>query len=80
MTMAINGTNETQFQKAASGFRKHLPDLNTPRFIQAEKEDAYEYSARFNKERLPPWLHSLTQTWEKLYQESFKGVTTDGRS
>ena len=59
-------------------FRRYLPDLNQPRFITARDQDAYSYAATFNSKRLPPWLYDLTQTWQKLYEEPYKGVTTDG--
>ncbi|CAI6334761.1 unnamed protein product [Periconia digitata] len=68
----------TAFENASAAFRAHLPDLNTPRFTTAAKQDLYEYAQFFKDNHAPPWLFDLTQAWEKLYQESFKGVTTDG--
>lgn len=28
--------------------------------------------------RAPPWLYDLTKVWEKLLEESYNGVTSDG--
>lgn len=66
------------FEKASAAFRKHLPDLNTPRFTHAKDQNAYEYAKVFQTERNPPWLFNLTQAWQSLYQEPFKGITADG--
>lgn len=68
----------TKLEKASAAFRQHLPDLNTPRFQEAKKQDAYSYSEAFQKNRVPPWLYDLTKAWEKLYAEPYKGITTDG--
>lgn len=67
------------FQKAVTGFREHLPDLNTPRFQIAKDQDAYEYTETFHKTQVPPWLYNLTQAWEELLNEAFVGITTDGK-
>jgi hypothetical protein len=67
------------FEKASAEFRKHLPDLTIPRFQIAKDQDAYEYSKAFQTEKIPPWLYRLTEAWESLYQEPFKGVTSNGR-
>lgn len=59
-------------------FRKYLPDLSQPRFVTAKDQDAYSYAETFNSKQLPPWLYNLTQTWQKLLEEPYKGVTADG--
>ncbi|KAK9382805.1 uncharacterized protein V2V93DRAFT_165161 [Kockiozyma suomiensis] len=59
-------------------FRAYLPDLSLPRFVVMAKQDPYEYSASFKTKKQPPWLHALYTHWLKLFQEPFKGVTTDG--
>ncbi|KAF2403419.1 hypothetical protein EJ06DRAFT_504510 [Trichodelitschia bisporula] len=59
-------------------FRAHLPDLNSPRFVTAREQSPYEYAAYFRANQRPPWLFALTQAWEELYTEPFKGITTDG--
>jgi len=28
--------------------------------------------------RAPPWLYDLTKVWEKLLEEPYKGITSDG--
>ncbi|KAF2728211.1 hypothetical protein EJ04DRAFT_516763 [Polyplosphaeria fusca] len=66
------------FQQASTAFRAHLHDLSTPRFTTAAKQDVYEYADFFRENHAPPWLFNLTQAWAKLYEEPFKGVTTDG--
>jgi hypothetical protein len=66
------------YEQAAADFRKFLPDLKSPRFTTAKKQTCYEYADAFNTLQNPPWLHKLTQAWEKLYSEPFKGVTVDG--
>ena len=69
-----------EFQKAAAGFRKHMPDLNTPRFQTSKEQSPYEYSEAFQKNHIPPWLYNLTEAWKKLLEEPYKGVTADGWS
>jgi hypothetical protein len=66
------------FKKASAEYRKHLPDLSIDRFTKAKDQDPYEYSDTFQTHRHPPWLFDLTQTWQNLYQEPFKGITNDG--
>lgn len=62
----------------AASFRKYLPDLSMPRFVNAKKQSPYEYVDVFRKTRHPPALHQLTETWESLLEQPFTGVTTDG--
>lgn len=69
---------QTSFEEASAAFRAHLPDLDTPRFQTAAKQDVYEYAKFFQDNHAPPWLFELTQAWAKLYEEPFKGVTSDG--
>ncbi|GAD97986.1 hypothetical protein MYCGRDRAFT_37101 [Paecilomyces variotii No. 5] len=68
----------TRLEKASAAFRKHLPDLNTPRFQEAKQQDVYSYAEAFQKNHVPPWLYNLTKAWERLYAEPYKGVTSDG--
>jgi hypothetical protein len=65
--------------QAAAGFRKHLPDLNTPRFQTAAKQSPYEYAAEFQETQHPPWIYRLTKAWEELLEQPYQGVTTDGK-
>jgi len=69
---------KSSFEKTSSAFRQHLHDLNTPRFTTAATQDVYEYARFFQDNHAPPWLFDLTQAWLKLYEEPFKGVTSDG--
>lgn len=64
--------------KGPAGFRKYIPDLNTLRFQTAKVQDCYEYAENFQKSHNPPWLYDLTQTWQELLREPYKGLTTDG--
>jgi hypothetical protein len=66
------------FDEASAGFRAHLPDLSSPRFASAAKQNVYEYTKCMQDNRAPPWLHDLTKVWEKLLAEPYKGVTSDG--
>lgn len=64
--------------KAGAGFRRYLPDLESPRFRTGREQDAYSYADAFKSKQHPPWLYDLTQAWERLLEEPYKGVTTDG--
>ncbi|KAJ5801153.1 uncharacterized protein N7518_003221 [Penicillium psychrosexuale] len=59
-------------------YRQYLPDLNIPRFQAMCQQDAHEYANEFKTGHQPPWLHALYMHWLELFQEPFKGVTTDG--
>lgn len=61
-------------------YRKHLPDLNVPRFQAMKQQDAHEYAHEFKTKHNPPWLHALYMYWRSLLAEPFKGVTSDGKS
>ncbi|KAG9634645.1 hypothetical protein KCU77_g7603, partial [Aureobasidium melanogenum] len=66
-------------QDGPSGeYRKHLPDLNVPRFQMMKQQDAHEYAHGFKTKHNPPWLHALYMYWRSLLAEPFKGVTSDG--
>lgn len=60
-------------------YRKHLPDLNQPRFQVMAKQNAHEYADDFKTNGNPYWLFGLYQYWLELLQEPFRGVTTDGK-
>lgn len=76
--MAATLERKSSFEEASAAFRAHLPDISTPRFTTAAKQDLYEYAKFFQDNHAPPWLFDLTQAWAKLYEEPFKGVTSDG--
>ncbi|KAJ4298220.1 hypothetical protein N0V90_006119 [Kalmusia sp. IMI 367209] len=76
--MSSSLARKSSFEEASAAFRAHLPDLSIPRFTTAAKQDVYEYANFFRDNHAPPWLFKLTQAWEKLYGEPFKGVTSDG--
>jgi hypothetical protein len=62
----------------SNGFRQHLPDLTTPRFVTMKQQNAREYARAFVEGGQPPWIHALYLRWKELFQEPFKGITTDG--
>lgn len=68
----------SSFDQASAGFRAHLPDLGSPRFTTAAKQNVYEYVQSMQDNRAPPWLYDLTKVWEKLLEEPYKGITNDG--
>ena len=68
----------SSFDQASDGFRAHLPDLSSPRFTTAAKQNIYEYVQSMQDNRAPPWLYDLTKVWEKLLEEPYKGITNDG--
>ncbi|GAM88180.1 hypothetical protein ANO11243_062110 [Dothideomycetidae sp. 11243] len=61
-----------------SHYRQYLPDLSQPRFTTMKSQNAYEYADAFKNTRHPPWLHALYTHWRELFNEPFKGVTSDG--
>lgn len=69
---------DTSFKEASEAFRAHMPELTSPRFTTAAKQDVYEYAQFFRDNHAPPWLYNLTLAWEKLYAEPYKGVTVEG--
>lgn len=72
--------SKSTFEQASAEFRQFLPDLTSPRFIETKaQKDCYSYAETFQRTKQPPWLHALTEAWEKLYQEPFQGVTSDGQ-
>lgn len=69
---------DTTNQALAAAFRRHLPDLTSPRFTTSAKQSPYEYSEAFQEKQHPPWLYRLTEAWKALLEEPYKGVTIDG--
>jgi len=68
----------TAVERYDYGFCHYIPDLNTPRFQVAKEQDAYSYAETSNTEYRPLWLYNLCQTWQRLFEEPYKGVTTNG--
>ncbi|PNS19205.1 hypothetical protein CAC42_2382 [Sphaceloma murrayae] len=62
-----------------AAYREHLHDLSTPRFTGMKTLDAHAYADDFlHKGHQPPWLFALYRHWRSLFEEPFKGVTSDG--
>ncbi|KAI1338669.1 hypothetical protein F5Y15DRAFT_416892 [Xylariaceae sp. FL0016] len=59
-------------------FRQFLPDLSTPRFTTIAQNDAYGHAKELKEKQGPPWLYGLYVHWRKLFEEPYKGVTSDG--
>lgn len=74
------GSNGGIEEKPCAGFRKYIPDLDTLRFQTAKVQDCYQYAENFQESHNPPWLYNLTQAWQELLREPYKGLTTDGLS
>lgn len=74
-----NSTKQmASFEESVAGFRRHLPNLSSPRFEAAANQNPYEYVDAFRKNQHPPWIYNLTKAWEKLLEEPYQGITTDG--
>ncbi|KAI8959607.1 hypothetical protein F5Y11DRAFT_298775 [Daldinia sp. FL1419] len=71
-------TSQTTEDVQRESFRQYLPDLNTPRFQAIAKNDAYGHAKELLEHHRPPWLYGLYVHWRKLFEEPFKGVTSDG--
>lgn len=63
---------------ATGEYRKYLPDLSTPRFVELAKSSAHDHVRGFHQHQRPPWLHALYCHWRTLFEEPFKGLTNDG--
>ncbi|KAF4551223.1 Hypothetical protein D9617_14g076800 [Elsinoe fawcettii] len=64
---------------SAGAYREHLPDLSIPRFTVMKTQNAHEYADAFlNKAHQPPWLYALYKHWRSLFEQPFKGVTSNG--
>jgi hypothetical protein len=61
-------------------FRRHLPDLELPRFTSMKGQHATEYANAFKSTGQPPWLHGLYVHWRKLFEEPYHGITNDGKN
>jgi hypothetical protein len=65
--------------KPTGAYRRFLPDLNTPRFQTMKAQDAHEYAHDFIvTKNEPPWIYALYRHWRTLFEQPFKGVTSDG--
>lgn len=59
-------------------FRNYSPDLTLMRFRVMKEQNAHEYAHDFKRLHHPPWLHQLYLHWRELFQEPFRGFTSDG--
>lgn len=58
-----------------AGFRAYIPSQDEPRSKELASSDAYAWAvARCNESFIANW----TQSWEKLVQEPYKGISVDG--
>lgn len=65
---------------ATASFRQFLPDITSPRFCTARRQNPYEYVDVFEAQKHPRPLYDLAQAWKSLLDEPFMGITTDGMS
>lgn len=72
-------TGSTSTNGAPAEYLKHVPDLTIPRFTTMKQQNAHEYADAFTKgAHQPPWLYALFKHWRMLFEEPYKGITTDG--
>ncbi|KAJ0131513.1 Uncharacterized protein HZ326_25038 [Fusarium oxysporum f. sp. albedinis] len=64
--------------KHTSAFREYLPDLSLPRFTAMREQDCREYAEAFKASRQPPWFYGLFLHWRRLFEEPYRGISTDG--
>jgi hypothetical protein len=62
--------------KKSKDFRPYIPTLDYPRVAAFQGRDAYQHGDAGLANPIPQAL--LFTPWEKLYNEPFKGITTDG--
>ena len=43
-----------------------------------KQQDPHQYAEAFKSGGQPPWIHGLWKHWCKLYEEPYRGITTDG--
>lgn len=63
---------------APGAYRQFIPDLSQPRFLTMKQQNAHEYVSSFKSKHQPPWLYALYKHWRSLFEEPYKGITTDG--
>ncbi|KAF1812561.1 hypothetical protein P152DRAFT_435813 [Eremomyces bilateralis CBS 781.70] len=56
-------------------YRAYLPDLTSGKFEALPHHDAHTWADEFYKN---PFAKKLTETWLKLWEEPYKGLTSDG--
>jgi hypothetical protein len=60
---------------ASSDFRDHLIPFNSPRLVDSRGLDPFEFAKPI---KATPRAIPMLETWESLYREPFKGITTNG--
>ncbi|KIV91820.1 hypothetical protein PV10_06317 [Exophiala mesophila] len=69
-------THSSDTLKAASAqYREYVPDPDHPRVKGITSSDSYKWT---NKRLADPWFRDWVDSWERKYNEPFKGITTDG--
>lgn len=59
----------------STNWRNFIPPKDCPRSIEVAKADAYQWAANRCRE---PFISEWKKTWERLYNEPYRGITTDG--
>jgi hypothetical protein len=57
-------------------YRSSLPDLQSGKFKQLPYHDSHTWAEEFYKN---PFAKELTKIWLELWNQPYKGLTTDGR-
>ena len=61
----------------ANNFRQHLPDLYSPRFKHTRTRNTFKHVKNLFAE--VPSVRELDALWRSLYNEPFRGATTDSK-
>jgi hypothetical protein len=65
-----------EITEQADGFRKYIPPRDDQRSKELATSDAYRWTKLCCAE---PFMVGWMTTWEKLYNEPYKGITVDGQ-
>ncbi|XEV04695.1 hypothetical protein FSHL1_009982 [Fusarium sambucinum] len=58
-----------------AGFRDYIPPSDAPRSIQLAESDHYQWATHRCSE---PFMIGWLKSWKELYDQPYKGITTDG--
>ncbi|WZH46690.1 uncharacterized protein QYS62_007780 [Fusarium acuminatum] len=58
-----------------AGFRDYIPPADVPRSIQLANSDTYQWAGHRCSE---PFMIGWMKAWKELYDQPYKGITTDG--
>lgn len=70
-----NSSQTTEVNSRKGGFRDYIPPRDVQRSKDLAASDTYQWS---NLRCADPFVIGWKQSWEELYNEPYKGITTDG--